>query len=84
MPNENIKPPKLLFPFMAAFVQKMIASERKEPAHVAVDDYYYAPGYYYYYDYPYYRPYAYWGVGWGWGWGYPSYSRGAVGVRVYR
>jgi hypothetical protein len=61
----------------------MIASERKEVAQVAVDDYYVTPGYYYY-DYPYYSTYSY-GLGWGWGWGYQrSYPRGYLGVRVYR
>ena len=64
-------------------VQKMIASERQQPAQVAVDEYYVSPSYYYY-DYPYYH-YGY-GFGWGWGWGYPRYyyPRATVGVRVYR
>jgi hypothetical protein len=71
-------------------VQKMIASERKETAHVVIDDYYYAypPSYYYGYGYPYY-PYYGVGVGdgfsygYGWGWGH-SHSRGSIGVRGYR
>ena len=73
-------------------VQKMISSERKEQAHVVVDDYYYAypPSYYYGYGYPYYPYYGVgvgfgvsYGYGWGWG-GYHSYPRGSYGVRVYR
>jgi hypothetical protein len=77
-----------------AVVQKMIANERKEPANVAVEDYYGHPGYTYGYPYygygygyPYYGSFSY-GVGWGWGWGYHnhyhSHPRGYAGVRVYR
>ena len=74
-------------------VQKMISSERKEPDHVVVDDYYYAypPSYYYGYGYPYYPAYGVgvgfgvsYGYGWGWGGYHHSYPRGSVGVRSYR
>lgn len=71
-----------------AVVQKMIANERQEPTTVATEDYYVYPGSrYYYYDYPYHPYYPYYaGVGWGWGWGYHHrhYSRGGMGIRVYR
>lgn len=64
-------------------VQKMIASERKQPDRVVVEDGYPGSyGYYPYYDYPYYYPGVVFGVGWGWGYHY--YPRGSWGVRVYR
>jgi hypothetical protein len=62
-------------------VQKAIASERKIVERVIVEDYDsgYYPGYYPYYG----ASFSY-----GFGWGYPyfgyGYSRGAMGVRVYR
>jgi hypothetical protein len=64
-------------------VQKMIATERKQPEMAVVDDYYVYPSSAYYYDYPYYHSTYSYGFGWGWGY-YQPYSRGTLGVRVYR
>lgn len=65
-----------------AVVTKAIASERKTPEHIVVENYYYP-----YYGYPYYGASFSYGVGFGYGYGhcyYGGYPRGAAGIRVYR
>jgi hypothetical protein len=65
-------------------VQKAIASERKVVERVIVEDYYAYP-YSGYYGYPYYGASYSYGFGWGWGGYYHGgYSRGGLGIRIYR